>query len=337
MGDGDQPSTRGVHQVIIGRRRALAVFGGVAAGVTLAPRSALAAPARIAPPAAAAPDLAFQVIRVQDMLNLGFQFYNAHTVVKNGQTYVAVTDPSQPAYLVVVFPPQHHGEETGSYNPDSGIWSAPPLHDALAGPSWLAFELPADASIPFTAAGLLAWHGLTAQLVPVVSDPGSAPAAPDPLHSALEVPWSLWLSPPVGGTWHHSAAPVTAGGRTELWHTRLGVGGAEPPSVTPPITAFWSATYGSAGPTGQPPSDPWPMSLNPVARDDIVALSCSVIPGGGPAQASLLALSALGASLSVQGAWSPGPTSGVSLAQWSHRASTGRDSYVRVADRKSVV
>ena len=72
------------------------------------------------------------------------------------------------------------------------------------------------------------------------------------------------------------------------------------------------------------------MSLFPEARNDIVALSCSVIAGGGPAKASLLALSALGASIDVQGVWTPGPNSGVSLAQWVHRASAGRDSYVRV-------
>jgi hypothetical protein len=331
MGDGELPSTRGVHKMVIGRRRALAVIGGVAAGVALAPRSALAVPVRIVPPATA-PDLAFQVIRVEDMLYLGFQFYNAKMVVKNGQTYIAVADTSQPAYVVVVFPPQHHGEEVYDLRNAPSDWPpTPPLHDALAGSSWLAFELPAHASIPFTAAGLLAWDGLTPQLVPVVSDPAAgAPAAPDPLHSALEVPWSLWLSPPAGGTWHHSATPVTASGYTELWHTRLGVGGAEPPGVTPQITAFWSATYGSAGTTGQLPSDPWQMSLFPEARNDIVALSCSVVAGGGPAQASLLALSALGASLNVQGAWSPGSDSGVSLAQWTHRASTGRDSYVRV-------
>jgi hypothetical protein len=311
----------------VGRRRALAVIGGVAAGMTLAPGSAAAAPARGALRLRPRHGRALQVIRVEDMLYLGFRFINAEMVVKNGQTYIAVTDPGLPAYVLVVFPPQHHGEQT-LRNTD-GV-PLPPLFDALAGPSWLTFELPADASIPFTAAGLLAWGGLTPQLVPVVSDPATGvPAPPDLLHSALEVPWSLWLSPPAGGTWHHSAAPVTAGGRTELWHTRLGIGGAEPPAVTPLIKAFWSGTYGS---TGQPPADPWPMSLSPETRNDIVNLSCSLVAGGGggPVQVSLLALSALGASVDMQGAWSPGPDSGVSLAQWTHRASTGRDSYVRV-------
>ena len=337
-GDGG-PGSDGGRAAIAGpgidRRRALAVIGAAAGGVALLPATARAASARIGPlagpdglglaPPGAKPDLSFQVIRVEDMLYLGFEFYNAKTVVAGGQTRVTVTNPSKPAYLVVVFPPQHHGEESVSFNP--GVPTPqPPRHDALSGVSWLAFQLPPHASIPLTAAGLLSWGGLRPQLAPVVSAPATGrPAAPDPLHSALEVPWSLWLSPPANGTWHHSATPVTDGGRTELWHTRLGVGGAEPPAVTPALKAFWSRTYGSSAGT-----DPWPMSLFPAARNDIVTLTCELVAGGGPATASLLALSALGASVDVQGAWTPAPNSGVSLAQWVHRASAGRDSYVRV-------
>jgi hypothetical protein len=343
MGEEGRSGTRGgnggsleIAGTGVSRRQALAVIGGAAAGVALLPGTARAASGRVGPlvsrdglglaPPGAAPDLSFSVIRVEDMLYLEFEFYNAKTVVAGGQTHVAVIDPGKPAYLVVVFPPQHHGEESVSFNPTVGNPS-PPRHDALSGVSWLSFELPAHTSIPLTAAGLLNWGGLRPQLVPAVSAPATGkPAAPDPLHSALELPWSLWLSPPANGTWHHAAAPVTNGGRTELWHTRLGVGGAEPPTATPAIKAFWSRTYG-AGPGA---ADPWLMSLFPTARNDIVSLSCSVVAGGGPATASLLALSALGASVDVQGAWTPPPNSGVSLAHWVHRASTGRDSYVRV-------
>src|SRR5579863_6058185 len=230
------------------RRRALAVIGAAAGGAALLPATARAATARGGPlagpngpglaPPGAKPDLSFQVIRVEDMLYLGFEFYHAKTVVAGGQTRVTPISPGQPAYLVVVFPPQHHGEQSYPYNPDLR-YPLPPRHDALSGVSWLSFELPAHASIPLTAAGLLDWSGLRPLLVPVVSAPATGrPGVPDPLHSALEVPWSLWLSPPANGTWHHAAAPVTDGGRTELWHTRLGVGGAEPPAATPAIKAF---------------------------------------------------------------------------------------------------
>jgi hypothetical protein len=315
--------------------------------MAMVPRLALAAGAPGAPDAvpgpspgkglelgvAASPSLAFQLIRVEDMLYLGFQFYNAKGVVKNGQTDIVAIDTTKPVYMVVVFPSQHHGEECWlNQEGDLDFGPTPPMHDALAGFSWLTFRVPSHASIPFTAAGLLNWTGLAPQLVPVVTGSG-VPQAPDPLHSALEVPWSLWLSPPAGGTWHHSATPVSAGGRTELWHTRLGHGGAEPPNVTPLLKAFWSFTYPQVltGPT----PDPWLMSLGPdgpLTRDDIVSLTCGVVSGGAPVLSNFLALSALGASINVQGDWNPGPNSGISLVQWIHRASVGRDSYVKVVN-----
>ena len=222
-GAGRQGGGREIAGTGISRRQALTVIGGVAAGTALVPGSALAATPsrprgagslggglRLALPASS-PDLAFPVIRVEDMLYLGFEFYNAKLLVVGGQTRVVTADQKKPAFMVVVFPPQHHGEESDQYNVDIG-YPLPPRRDALSGPSWLAFELPAHASIPLTAAALLAWSGLEPQLVPVVGDPKSgAPAAPDPLHSALEVPWSLWLSPPVGGTWHHAARPGHGG------------------------------------------------------------------------------------------------------------------------------
>ena len=96
-----------------------------------------------------------------------------------------------------------------------------------------------------------------------------SPAAPDPLHTAIEVPWSLWLSPGVNGTWQHSSTPVTYSGRTELWHTRLGVKGLEPPLAAPLLKAFWSRTYGE-GTFAPPAPDPWFMPLDPTDRNDIV-------------------------------------------------------------------
>ena len=79
----------------------------------LVPRSALATQARILPPATA-PDLAFQVIRVEDMLYLGFEFYNAHAEVVGGQVHIVPTDTKKPTYMVVVFPSQHLGSSRSS-------------------------------------------------------------------------------------------------------------------------------------------------------------------------------------------------------------------------------
>ncbi len=74
------------------------------------------------------------------------------------------------------------------------------------------------------------------------------------------------------------------------------------------------------------------MSLDPQNRLDIVTLTTGTSPGDGPLDVNLLLLSALGASVNLKGAWTPGPNSPVNLASWWHRASIGRDSYVRVVN-----
>lgn len=350
MGDVDHPKPSDRRE--ISRRAALKVMAGTAAGLVvvrgsglpislastsrpLLPGRSLSEPLlRSLRPAVtgATPSLVFQAVRTEDMLYLGFEFYNAHAEVIGGQTYIVPTDKAKPTYMVVLFPSQHLGEESVEYSTSMTSWPSPPLHGALAGFSWLAFELELNASVPFTLKGLLDWTTKRPQLVPVVRDPSSgSPAPPGPLHSALEVPWSLWLSPGVDGTWQHSATPVSFAGRTELWHTRLGVKGIEPPDATPLLKAFWSRTYGE-GTFAAPTPDPWFMPLDPTDRNDIVKLTTSRESGGGPVSASFFALSALGASINVQGHWTPGPNSGVSLESWIHRTSIGRDSYVRVVN-----
>jgi hypothetical protein len=347
MSESDQPTlpSRSANGEI-SRRKALELIGGTSAAAVIVPRLGLAdaafgardmsrqpaelLAARSITPAAGSPSLVFQAIRVQDMINLEFRFYNAHKIVTNGQTFVAPIDASQPAFMVVVFPSQHLGEESVEFMSGMTTWPDPPaLRGALAGPSWLAFQVPAHPPIPFTLDGLLGWTPFRPQLVSAATRPNGTPAMPDSMHSALEVPWGLWLTPPANGTWHHSSSPVTANGLTELWHTRLGLRGAEPPAVTPPVKAFWTAGFG--GKTG-PPSDPWFMSLTPEDRDNIVSLTCSVVSGGGPASADLLALSALGASINLGAKWSPPANSGISLIEWVHRTSIGRDSYVRTVN-----
>lgn len=308
---------------------ALAVAGpAFAVPLTSQERYALAArEARAVVPDSPAVNFGFQAVRAQDMLYLGFQFYNCKRVVKHGQTFVVPLSATMPALMVVVFQPQHIGEQSVKFSTSMKSFPFPPLHGALAGNSWLAFELPKHAAIPLTIEDLLTWTNLKPQLVPVVANPAKGkPAAPDAVHSALEVPWGLWLSPPEDGLWQHALSPVTSRGRTELWHTRLGVHGVSSPHPPPKIKAFWSTTYGASQP------DPFFMPLSPTDRTDIVSLTCSVVPGGGPAEATLLALSALGATINIQGSWNPQPQSGISLRSWTHRASLGRDSYVRVVN-----
>ena len=330
------------------RRSALKLIGGAAVGAAAAPRM-LARPAPSSKYALVStrplmnagqslpealrsaltttPSLAFQAIRTTDMVYLGFEFYNAKLAVSSGQTEIVAKDTAQPIYMVVIFPSQHLGEECVAYSTSLTTWPTPPMHGALGGFSWLVFELAGSASVPYTMAGLLDWAKGTPQLVPAAGAAGS-PAAPDPLHSALEIPWQLWLTPLEHGTWHHATSPVTFNQLTELWHTRLGSGGLEPPAVTPLLKAFWAPGYPAT--FAGPPADPWLMSLDPSDRLDIVALTTGTSPGEGPVDVDLLLLSALGASVNIQGAWTPGPNSGIDLTSWWHRASIGRDSYVRV-------
>jgi hypothetical protein len=301
----------------VSRRSALVVIGATTAGIMIAGR-----PARAAVPSpeggpdpgrgvalelpGTVPSIIIPVVRTQDMLLVQVNGYNVNAVVSGGQTHLVAADPSQAAYLTIVFPSQHNGEQaiqaTGEFS-----YPPPPVSGALAGPTWLAFQLPEHASIPLTIETLLEWGSL------IPAPPATSADDLNPEHSALEVPWSLWLAVPKGGTWHHSATPVTSGGRTELWHTRLGIGGSEPPAVLPPITAFTSSGV-----------SPWTMSLIPEDRADLVTLTATV-----PATANFLALTALGASVNFQGNWTVGPNSRISLSQWTHRTSAGRDSYVR--------
>ena len=85
--------------------------------------------------------------------------------------------------------------------------------------------------------------------------------------------------------------PVAFKQITELWHTRLGAGGLEPPVATPQLKAFWAPGYG--GSLRPPPADPWLMSLDPHDRIDIVTLTTGTSPGEGPVEVDLLLLSAL--------------------------------------------
>ncbi|MGO9583814.1 MAG: hypothetical protein ACLP36_13530 [Acidimicrobiales bacterium] len=336
----------------IDRRSALKLIGGAAAGAVVGPRM-LATPApsssyalvatrpylpharslpealRAALTDSATPSLAFQAIRTTDMVYLGFEFYNAKAVVTAGQTEIVAENTKLPMYMVVVFPSQHLGEECVAYTPGATTWPTTPMRGALAGFSWLAFELPGTARVPYTMAGLLDWSKATPELVPVATSSSGLPAAPDPLHTALEIPWQLWLTPLEHGTWHHSVSPVTFNKLTELWHTRLGAGAFEPPAVTPHLKAFWAPGYPGTA-LAALPGDPWLMSLLPENRLDIVTLTTGRSAGDAPLDVDLLLLSALGASVNIQGSWNPGPNSPVDLSAWWHRASIGRDSYVRV-------
>lgn len=168
-----------------------------------------------------------------------------------------------------------------------------------------------------------------------------APHEPSPIVTALELPYRVILSPIPQSNWWHETKPVTRHGRTELWHTRLtnttdGVG----PDVPTKVRAIWSPDYPMKQEdiiTAVNNTSPFRMSLDPLDRVMMVKVMADFTdktPDFYPkaSRSNRLALSSLGALLDVEGDWRNLPD-GVSLEQWRHLATLGRDHYVRVVYR----
>ncbi|MEU1672501.1 hypothetical protein ABZ752_10780 [Streptomyces roseifaciens] len=199
-----------------------------------------------------------------------------------------------------------------------------------------------------TTAELTARYGLDATLeaaaaagaVIETSREDAAPAAPaairpqdplaDPGHPAtgIELPYRLHLSPSQKGRWTHRTAisGPGPGERAELWHTRLN--GAR-------VRAVWDREGGRTPGPVEP--SPFREPMTPQDRHDIVELTANgglLRPDGQPyvpkpVDVNNLMLSAVGGWLDGLGTWPERPV-GISLSEWRHRASMGRDHYVRV-------
>jgi hypothetical protein len=183
---------------------------------------------------------------------------------------------------------------------------------------------------------------------------------PELYQTAIEAPYRLILSPNYYAGWAHAPKAVEHGGRTELWHTRLGVRAQEGEvdersDYYRTVRAVWSEDYQPVCPVDvaeKPPFLPAPpfyMSPTTSNRYNIVRLSAdrSMTKADGKPyvpvaiQVNRLMLSALGAWLNVHGAWDP-PESAhdstcsdvtLKVEDWRHIAAMGRDQYVRVVER----
>lgn len=189
---------------------------------------------------------------------------------------------------------------------------------------------------------------------------------PHPYETALETPYRLIISPNRFGAWAHSTSPVTltttnpqtnvTTERTELWHTRLGVRrtGTLKDGETPvdeitdyyrTIRAVWSPDYNRSHPplhfdSTAPPSlgNPFRMSLDALDRHELVTLTSDFAIEDAEdriVRADRLMLSSLGAWMNVRGGWEvpkkyPAGVQPLSVEDWRHRATMGRDHYVRV-------
>jgi hypothetical protein len=342
------------------------------------------------------PDFAVSVLRRDDLLALDFLFFNLALEAGGGKPpQLTRKDPAQPSYVAIRFDqPQNITEQ--SYLEaftDTPGHPAPPGGDQqnfaaetpgsdpafpliaparAAGPSQLAFRLPSGTdSLPYTLADLLTWTNLEQSVVPVAQAPDPnqtgvpqpppiqpVPAIrqPQATETAIEVPWRLFLSPNYSGAWAHWSVPVTLGGRTELWHTRLAVrlqqkdGFSADETIPRWVRAVWSPDYspGAIPPHAVPPFNqtnaPFRTSLDPDDRDQIVRLSSDFTMSLAAARplpyvpisisTDKLYLTSLGAWVSMFGNWpEPLPFSGnavFSVEQWQHRAAMARDNYVRV-------
>lgn len=193
---------------------------------------------------------------------------------------------------------------------------------------------------------------------------------PEDTHTAIELPYRLFLSPLPDGGWAHSRkektrtlnlkVPDGSGGEkteslnfTEMWHTRLWFRSKKKDGSysvnerdgnyllgnVPKVRAIWSHDYIS--PNSPPPTlfPDWRGSLTNADRWSIVMNSSNWYAKVGEKSyepkaidSNKLFLSAIGGWVDVHGAWDPVPSI-VDLVDWIHRGTMGRDHYVRVMYR----
>jgi hypothetical protein len=191
---------------------------------------------------------------------------------------------------------------------------------------------------------------------PEVSEEAGAPTEPQNHETALEIPHRLILSPNKFGAWAHATEPVESqSGRIELWHTRLGVradGGvdeSDPAQRT--ARAIWTRDPDFLNPENFVDDAARANfhnentvfgieALGPVDRANIVQLSSNFerFDGTNPDQSELpspvnvnrMMLTAMGGWLDSIGEW---PQSDIILVAWEHRATLGRDHYVKVVQK----
>jgi hypothetical protein len=251
------------------------------------------------------------LLRADDLLSLRFRFHNLRIVHRRGRPANLVRIRAEEDALVVVeLPGQHVAEPAFPDDADSGSGGPVrlPLASRMAGPSRLVFKLPAGADqVPLTLESLLDWKGWVASLAS--GERGADGVRPAPDQTAIELPFRLVLSPDARGRWTHATRPVTHGGRTELWHTRLASSAGGPPGVV----VVWSPDHPEPGPEGMP------TSLSPRDRRDLVGRS---------ATARTLLLSPMGGWLDVRGEWEA--EADTPLEKWHHVATAGQDQRVVV-------
>jgi hypothetical protein len=190
----------------------------------------------------------------------------------------------------------------------------------------------------------------------------TVPVKPAPSETMLELPFRLEVSPNTHAQWAHATSPIQGSDtwahvlrpakgsdtRVELWHSRLATRGDdgqpfEGSSYLNTIRALWTRDSQMAA---KPPktfddtldSDPFKASLRPKDRIRIVHQSSNFTLTDKyaklikplPVTVNRLMLTALGGWMDVRGDWGYEPK--FDLAQWEHRATMGRDHFVKIVE-----
>ena len=158
--------------------------------------------------------------------------------------------------------------------------------------------------------------------------------------TVIEYPYRLMLSPNKFAGWAHALTPKTdaENGRTELWHTRLGVKHSdgtinEEAEYFRTVRAIWSPDVGTA--YGMPANDkerPFRTSINRRDRHELVQLTSNygMQTKDEPVDVKRLMLTSLGAWADMNGGWDPMMQDQLDVEQWIQRGTQGRDHFVRI-------
>jgi hypothetical protein len=300
--------------------------------------------------------------RRSDMVRLAVRGYNLRIDRSTpGNPRLRLIDPTRDGACVITFPPQSVLEEV--VPEDAPVPAPGAIRTRVARPSRLSFIIPkatVGSGIPYTTAGLLDWAGWRLNTTPAAraaaGDPigfGTVRPAPPTLdQTSIEAPWWLQISPNRHGRFVGSTAPVvgtaSGSGHTELWHARfatrasnlIGASATEGPSRDRTVRAIWSPdpdfAAALADPSEADTTEPFAASLTQADRASLVRLtSDQVLPGSDTGRVAIpvetLTLSSLGATLDLGQSF--GWAQNISLVEWRHRSTFGREQYVRVVDR----
>ncbi|MFH8977012.1 hypothetical protein [Streptomyces sp. NPDC017890] len=263
-----------------------------------------------------------------DLVNLRF---DGHRLVRR--------EPAAPTLILVGLPPQHVLEEVAPQL-DTVTTSLASMKAFTSGASQLVFSVPPEVdSLELTLSALLDWERLVPITVPVVQ-PGTAPTGLP--GSVLEFPTRLLLTYDEPVTWACPSAPLSADGRTGLWHALLsGERGGE--ALLRALRRVDDRTPVSM-----------PVPLSPGNLEDMVTLTgraefidaagAPIVLPSAPLRAEQFIATPLGASAHLHGAWDA-VSEGVGtrlkaidkkvpdLVAYDHITGLGRDQFVRVVTR----